>query len=147
MINKDGIDHINIYSKGKTELGRYLSNFTYSPFEHPIYGNFKSIEGFWYYNLTGDEKLRELYGYEAKKHGQNQCKYVINGEWGVDRTQVKLAIIAKLTQSNPEMLEEFIYSDLPFKHYYNFGGKIIEPKEAQWLVNFFINLREQLQYD
>ena len=29
--SKDGIDHINIYSKGKTELGKYLSNFTYAP--------------------------------------------------------------------------------------------------------------------
>lgn len=28
----DGIDHINIYSKGKTELGCLLSNFAFSPF-------------------------------------------------------------------------------------------------------------------
>jgi hypothetical protein len=28
----DGVDHINVYSKGKTELGRMLSNFYPSPF-------------------------------------------------------------------------------------------------------------------
>jgi hypothetical protein len=32
----DGIDHINIYSKGYTKLGRLLSNFTKSEFTHPI---------------------------------------------------------------------------------------------------------------
>ena len=45
----DGIDHINIYSKGYTKLGRLLSNFTKSEFTHPIYGHFMSVEGFWYY--------------------------------------------------------------------------------------------------
>jgi len=34
MINpeEDGITHINIYSKGKTDLGRMLSNFAKLPF-------------------------------------------------------------------------------------------------------------------
>lgn len=30
----DGIDHINVYSKGKTELGKLLSNFARTPFEN-----------------------------------------------------------------------------------------------------------------
>ena len=29
----DGITHINIYSQGKTQLGRFLSNFEPSPIE------------------------------------------------------------------------------------------------------------------
>ena len=47
MINpqNDGVDHINIYSKGLTELGRFLSNF-----EHILIttedGDFNSIEGY-----------------------------------------------------------------------------------------------------
>lgn len=40
----DGIDHINIYSKGKTTLGRMLSNFACTPFTHPEDGKFASIE-------------------------------------------------------------------------------------------------------
>jgi hypothetical protein len=47
---EDGVTHINIYSKGKTELGRWLTNFSYSPFNHPEYGKFLSMEGFWYWD-------------------------------------------------------------------------------------------------
>ena len=43
----DGVDHINIYSRGKTQLGRMLSNFYLSPFNHPVYGGFNTVEGFY----------------------------------------------------------------------------------------------------
>ena len=57
----DGIDHINIYSKGKTSLGRWLSNFAKSPIETED-GHFDSIEGYWYwYWLSSkDDTLRAL---------------------------------------------------------------------------------------
>ena len=51
--DNDGIDHINTYSKGKTELGKLLTNFAHTPFVHPKYGEFQSVEGFWYFKKTG----------------------------------------------------------------------------------------------
>ena len=45
----DGIDHINVYSKGKTVLGRALSNFSYSRIRIPFLGTFLSVEAFWYW--------------------------------------------------------------------------------------------------
>lgn len=143
-MDTDGIDHINIYSKGNTELGRYLSNFAHAPFTHPVYGEFQSLEGFWYYNLTGNEQLRNLYGYTAKSKGQELCKHRINDEWGIDRREVKVAILCKLTQNDPELFQDFLDSDLPFRHYYNFGGKIVEPAEGKWIVEFFTDLRKLL---
>lgn len=140
---KDGEDHINIYSKGETELGRWLSNFTYAPFIHPYDGEFKSVEGYWYYDLTGDEKLTELYGYQAKKYGQS----ILEGdEWEVNKTYIKLAIICKLTQNGKTgMLGKFIDSTLPFRHYYKFGDKIVEPEQGKWVVEFFEDLRKLLK--
>lgn len=38
----DGVDHINIYSRGRTPLGQALSNFAHTPFEHPKDGKFAS---------------------------------------------------------------------------------------------------------
>jgi hypothetical protein len=55
----DGITHINIYSKGKTELGRWLSNFTYHPIETED-GKFDSVEGYWVINHI--DNIRQ-YGY------------------------------------------------------------------------------------
>lgn len=45
---KDGIDHINVYSKGKTALGRFLSNFAQVDLETKN-GNFSSVEAYWYW--------------------------------------------------------------------------------------------------
>lgn len=64
--DEDGVTHINIYSKGKTELGRMLSNFTSFPIE--LDGQrFNSIEGVWFYFATTEaaperNKLKTLSG-------------------------------------------------------------------------------------
>jgi hypothetical protein len=144
---KDGEDHINIYSKGETELGKYLSNFAYVPFKHPYDGEFKSVEGYWYYNLTNYDYLKELYGFKAKQVGREYLE-IINpegDEWQVNETHIKIAILCKLTQGEPKMLKEFIQSELPFRHYYKYGDKIVEPKEGKWIVKFFEDLRKSLK--
>jgi len=51
----DGVTHINIYSKGKTKLGRLLTNFAHTPFTHAEYGQFASVEGFWYWIRDGKD--------------------------------------------------------------------------------------------
>lgn len=56
---KDGIDHINIYSRGKTWLGREMSNFAplRQPFEIPIMlltFDCKTLEGAWYIHRIND---------------------------------------------------------------------------------------------
>lgn len=63
----DGLDHINIYSKGKTILGKYLSHFTKVKIRTIYHGTFLSVEGYWYWLLTRNDNLRSLYGFEAKK--------------------------------------------------------------------------------
>jgi hypothetical protein len=70
--NNDGIDHINIYSRSGCQLGFFLSHFSKTPFVHPDYGNFESMEGFWYFAKTGFQHnyLRGLYGNEAKAFGK-----------------------------------------------------------------------------
>lgn len=73
---EDGVDHINIFSKGQTPLGRFLSNFTHCPFQHPEFGAFNSIEGFWFWLGSRDDKLRQLHSFAAKKYGQSTNRIV-----------------------------------------------------------------------
>lgn len=147
---QDGVDHINIYSKGETELGKYLSNFAYTPFIHPFHGKFNSIEGYWYWDLTGADNLRNLYDYKAKEVGRFMLKEINTyprSEWKVSKQSVKLAILCKLTQNEPQMLRQFIESSLPFRHYYNYSGKIVEPEQGKWIIEFFEDLRKMLTKD
>lgn len=132
---QDGITHINIYSKGETSLGRYLSNFSKTPFVCEE-GKFESIEGYWYWLGTRDDRLRKLSGYSAKQLGKSLPRMV-----DVDNfeSKIKKAIVCKL-KNNPYILKGLIESELPFAHYYMFGSY---RKDAgfDWLVEFFEELR------
>ncbi|MFW6002245.1 MAG: hypothetical protein ACOCQD_02810 [archaeon] len=138
--NDDGITHINIYSKGKTELGRFLSNFTYSPITLPDHGNFNSIEGYWYWLGTRDEKLRYLHGFAAKKYGR-KLKRINNLPEKEFQSLICRAIWRKIA-SNPHFYRELIKSNLPLTHYYIIMGKCISPKNQEWLLNFINRIRK-----
>ena len=144
---EDGITHINIYSKGKTELGRFLSNFANTPFECED-GHFESIEGYWYWlsvdeNHSQREILRRLYGIQAKNFGR-LCKgvdYPINKEF---KEKIKKAIEIKL-KNNIHFFEEFKNNTLYFVHYYvKENNEIFIPKDGQWVINFINKLKYQL---
>ena len=142
---EDGITHINTYTKGKTRLGRLLTNLADIPVTHPKYGMFRCAEGLWYYMRTGCkyENLRALTGFDAKKLG-----VTLEVVWMDDfEEQFKIALRNKI-QSHPELHELFINSTLPFEHYYFYGSnkpgiapKVIEPKNVKWLTEFFTELR------
>lgn len=135
---EDGITHINIYSKSKTELGRFLSNF------YPVKidtedEEFASIEGYWYWLSSKDDTLRTLSEYEAKKYGQS-----IDAEDWLDsetfRGKIKKAIVSKIW-SNPKYVEMLKAADLPFVHYYIFKGKVVLVPKTDWIVDFIHELR------
>lgn len=140
---KDGIDHINIYSKAATELGRFLSNFAYSPIEVGVDGKFSSIEGYWYWLLTGDERLRSKYGYQAKQLGRE----VLAGMQELPMTRsltfqhkIEEALHVKM-QSHPRWLQALRQCTLPLTHYYVYGGKTVVPKDWRWTVEFLDSMR------
>lgn len=145
--DNDGVDHINVYSKGKTELGRKLSNFAHTPFELDD-KDFSSIEAYWYYRkllfLGASEEvldtIRTLYGYAAKEYGRNQIAkfkipvYESDNEF---RLNITRAIQAKL-KCNPELHTQLKECTLPLTHYYWYGKvskyKIIEDKHP-WIID------------
>lgn len=139
---EDGITHVNIYSKGQTILGRFLSNFQYAPFECED-GKFDSIEGYWYWISSGDDKLRTLSGFAAKSYGRK----IKATEWLEDshaQDKIKNAIIIKIN-NNTEMKEAFIKCDIPFTHYYVYGDKIVEPENGKWIIESINEYKKSLE--
>lgn len=128
-IENDGVDHINVYSKGQTEIGKLLSNFSHFPFNCED-GHFESIEGYWYWLSTKDDRLRKLYGFQAKQlgrelRGEDWC----SEEWFIEK--IKKAIKIKFKA----MKHLLIKLDLPITHYYCYGDKQVFPKE-DWITEF-----------
>lgn len=138
----DGITHINIYSKGKTALGRMLTNFSNLGLTHPDYGTFQSVEGFWYWLATGriHDRLRHLYGFQAKEEGKLYQKIDVPRF----EQEIKKALMYKVEQNVTlwKLLEE---STLPFSHYYYYGTennhKIIANDSAKWFTDYLELLR------
>lgn len=152
--SEDGITHINVYSKGKTELGRLLSNFGHTPFKHPDYGYFSSVEAFWYWLSLGKQhdNLRSLYGYQAKKEGgtlrealekQGNKKPEIKGF----KAEIKKAILCKIEQ-NDRLSSLLKNSTLPLTHYYVWGDekdyRITYPEAYAWIHEYISDVRDFL---
>lgn len=135
---QDGITHINIYSKGNTALGRVLSNFARTPFTCKD-GKFESIEGYWYWLKTKDDRFRSLFGYEAKRLGKTSSTNIYCPDF---EHKIKLATICKLNQ-NSYIINWLTKSYLPFCHYYVFANGYRKDAGNEWLIEFIEGLRRQ----
>ena len=135
--HKDGIDHINVYSQGQTELGRWLSNFTFEPIITED-GAFDSIEGYWGWLSNPDERYGKLSGYPAKKLAK-ELPRIRTFTMDQFKKKIELAIIAKAI-ARPDMITKLKESKLSLKHYYVFDGKV---KNAgyQWILDTWEGLR------
>jgi hypothetical protein len=141
--NTDGVNHINIYSKGRTELGQFLSNFAYSPIE--IDGlSFASLEGYWFWLRTHDERLRSLFGFEAKDLGGN-LKVTVLISTDEFKKKFRRAMNLKIQDDRYYKFQKtFIESTLPFAHYYVYNGKIKKPGH-QWVIEHWTLIRSILK--
>lgn len=144
--DKDGIDHINIYTKGKTELGRLLTNLADTPFTHEDYGHFKSVEGLWYWLISGktQDEFKNMSGFEAKKMGklipeENKCP--VDDDF---KEAIKKGFKAKVRE-NKKIIKLLYESTLPFEHYYFYGKngnyKVMEMERHKWQCEEFERLR------
>lgn len=130
--NEDGITHINIYSGSLSRLGRFLSHFTKTPFEHPTMGKFESMEGLWYF-VKSDFKyasLRTLWGKEAKQLGKTLPVVLCDDFWFwiEEGNRAKLAAYPGAQRALKE-------STLPFTHYYVFGQSTTVNNQRVWAEN------------
>jgi hypothetical protein len=144
--NLDGISHINIYSQGKTILGRMLSNF-YQYLIKTDDGAFASVEGYWYWLGIADceekECLRKLYGYNAKKKGTElRKKHGTRLDDDFEKKIIK-AIWYKVRRHEYMFQKEMAL--LPFEHYYNFGGKVVDVKDNYtWMMEGISKMRNYI---
>ena len=144
----DGTTHINAYSKGKTQLGRALSNFAYTPFIHERYGlTFASVESFWYWLSTGKihDELRTLSGLKAKRVGRSFPRVPVE----CFEAEIKEAVECKIRQ-HPVLQTMFLESSLPFVHYYWYGtpGDRVAIKllpELTWVSEYLNDLRSLMK--
>lgn len=145
--DEDGFGHINVYMKGKTEIGRKLSNLSHSPFISPVYGNFASMEGFYYWVKSGmiHDELKSLHGFEAKAQGRVK-PMVFNERF----TEILIHGLNCKLFCNVDILNGLMSTSLPLKHYYVYGNprdkntlRIVVPNGSEWLIDHYNSIRKQ----
>lgn len=143
----DGVNHINIYTRGKTELGRMLSNLADVSIDHPVYGYFRSLEAFYYWLSTGKRhnELCKMDGFAAKKTGSTLTS-VFNASF---QNEFAYGLYLKATQ-NHGLRKLLMESTLPFTHYYWYGTppnlpKIVRRDEHDWQVEEWEAIRERIK--
>lgn len=141
---QDGITHINIYSKGRTELGRFLTNFAHLPIITED-GPFVSVEGYWYWLSNNQEEMRTIFGYSAKKTGKTFPVVTQLSEQEFQR-KIRQACWIKI-HSNPLMLEVFKNSILPFTHYYVFSNGFVKMAGYEWITDMWTLYRTFIKND
>lgn len=143
---KDGIDHINVWSKGRTALGQMLSNFAHVGFEHPEYGFFASMEGYWYWCGSGrsHDELRRLYGMSAKSVGVKLDNVPMDED--EFRGMILEGLRCKVTQ-NSDLQQALKTSVLPLEHYFVYGHTAVVNRRDKhgWQLDFLTALRQELQ--
>lgn len=156
----DGVDHINVYSRAKTVLGRTLSNFAHTPFHHPKDGYFGSLEAYWYWLAIGSLRespeyraLRSMHGFQCKDLGRKALQKwsELNNRQPPEVpdfvSHIKKAILCKVRQTEglSEMLKN---STLPLIHYYYWGDKapykVSRPEKYDWITDYISDVRDYL---
>ena len=153
--DKDGVTHINVYSKAQTLTGRKLTNYAKSPFRDPLFGEFESMEGFWFWLSSGKQynHLRKLSGFKAHHLGKIVCN---ENSFTMDEEKFKnyitIATKAKLRQ-NKDILQMLVETgDLPLVHYYYdyneidlSKAKVTYLKKHHWQMELLMEIREKTQ--
>lgn len=132
----DGTTHCNIWTKGRTSLGRKLSNLSRYGFLHEDHGWFECLEGYWYWLATGcrHEQFKQMHGFDAKSVGSKMERV----EMPDFQERFKEGMRLRLEQ-NADIRNELLNSTLPFEHYYVYGDNVVRDVKArhQWQLDFY----------
>lgn len=140
---KDGIEHINFSSIGKTDLGKLLDINARSRINHPQLGLFESLGGIWYY-LCGDQNdmFRSMYGRKCNIMGKKAKQNFVEGF----RTIMAEATWIKVIQ-NTDLTNMILQSEAPFVSYFIQGepGIAVLTSQHNWYAPVLEEIRRALK--
>lgn len=144
----DGETHICIDIDAQTDLGRMLSHYYECEFEHPVFGMFRTMEGFWRYINCDDkgtkqrDEFRTINGKGVNKISRTMEKRNVDNFKEIIYEANYYRIL-----NNEKLYDLFVNSDLPFDYYFLFGDdKIVQrAKGYQWIINMYESLRSNMR--
>lgn len=151
----DGVNHINVYSKGKTELGRLLSNFAETMIK-TTEGDFPSVESWWYWikmkNINAscliplfDENNLHTIRHKPGKAAKEYFRFLYKQDSvHSSPTKKQLKEIYKLKiEQYPSIKKLLLKNELPLTHYYIMFEKKVSADEYMWTVQLWDEIKKE----
>lgn len=140
--NDDGVSHINIYTKGRTKLGRLLSHMSDLHVEIDN-EHFHCLEGYWHFLRTGSihTRFKILNGFEAKRYAKT-----VPTVWNKDfRTEFLKGIALRLEQ-NSVLINLLNETNLRLVQYHHHNGKVTVPKDTEWYIYPYLKYQSNMEH-
>ena len=141
---QDGHGHINIWQFGETTLGVAMSHYSRLAINHPNYGKFASVDGFWQWVISceNDDHLRTATG----KLLRTLARKITHRRIPNLRMIIMEACWFKV-QQHSDLAKAIKTSTLPFDCYYHEAKNKqlrIRPYYAIWMIYGFEEIRKAL---
>lgn len=140
----DGVDHINVWEDGVTDMGRMLSHRHEASFNHSHFGRFKTVEGFDNYiqSVEKDDRLRYMSG-PPLSHLAKQLTHVPILYFRA----ILVDTYYQRIKQDKKLSDLFINSTLPFDLYYivKRTGVKVRPARALWFAEGLEEIRRAMQ--
>lgn len=148
VYKEDGVDHINISYSAATELGKFLSTRFRTPFIHPTFGEFESVEGLWQY-LTREideettQAVRSFYGNRNARHMSKLAKRNVD-----NFKDIIFEVMANKIYTNSSFAKMLAENELPLLMYYvDTKGARVNVPFANWYIKQINQIKEQAILD
>lgn len=109
FFKQDGVDHILVNPRGKTELGRKLSMEWSDRFEHPVLGTFDTLINFSKFVLLPDHPDNVRYGKNSRR--------VPFGRLTNEQINILSSGVAARLLQMPELIKSLCDNELPLVSY------------------------------
>lgn len=151
--HEDGITHINIYTRGSTQIGRFLTNLSgYRIYSSTFDKSFPTVEHLWFWLKTNDDRILEVGNpFNIKPFIKNNKIIILNNIPDFKKIIIKSFVqkLKNLSNNDKELFNLFYESTLPFTHYYFYGekenAKVIEQPQHEWQVKAWERIRHEIK--
>ena len=151
----DGINHVNVFSKSRSKLGRMLSNFAHTPFTLGE-NKFESVESWWYWTKMNNINKSVLFPVFTPEH-LSEIKTKI-GKYAKDyfrelhkddsssysptKEELKEAYLQKLIE-HPDIEKMLFENTLPIAHYYVMFDKKVNADSTLWTAKLWEEIKAE----
>ena len=143
---KEGEDHINIAHESNLKLGQLLDLDFSRQFEHPVLGQFRSLNSLWFFlrAKAPSDKLRGMRGKEMKDFARFHCGGVSPTMPRHFKALIVHSAWVRVKQSK-DIENMLLASELPFDLYHTGPVMRVRPDYGIWMARGYEEIRKALK--